>query len=348
MKVSNEFKIGLSVILSTVLLIFGINYLKGNSFFGGDDIYFAYFPTSGTLTPSSAVTLNGVIIGNVLSVDLVTPNKYTDPNKRVLVSFSIQNKELKLAKGSDIVIVPGILNTEMQIEQNYVAEHGFYAIGDTLEGTVSQELTEQLESELLPVKKKLEDLMTSIDNIVTSITVFWDTSAAHTLDAGLNEVKIAIARFGNVALNLDDLIVSEKQKLGRIFDNVEDITFNFKETNRVIQKSMSNVEAITDSLLTADFKGVINDATQTLKTLNDALKDAAEGNGTLGKLLHDEQLYNELNTTNQRLQNLVDDIKIHPERYIHFSVFGKKNKGVPLTKDEEEKLRNFLDTIPNK
>lgn len=327
MKVSNEFKIGLSVILSTVLLIFGINYLKGNSFFGGDDIYFAYFPTSGTLTPSSAVTLNGVIIGNVLSVDLVTPNKYTDPNKRVLVSFSIQNKELKLAKGSDIVIVPGILNTEMQIEQNYVAEHGFYAIGDTLEGTVSQELTEQLESELLPVKKKLEDLMTSIDNIVTSITVFWDTSAAHTLDAGLNEVKIAIARFGNVALNLDDLIVSEKQKLGRIFDNVEDIT---------------------DSLLTADFKGVINDATQTLKTLNDALKDAAEGNGTLGKLLHDEQLYNELNTTNQRLQNLVDDIKIHPERYIHFSVFGKKNKGVPLTKDEEEKLRNFLDTIPNK
>nr|WP_299201431.1 MlaD family protein [uncultured Brumimicrobium sp.] len=346
MKVSKEFKTGLAVILSTALLIFGVNYLKGNSFFGGDEIYYAYFPTSGTLTPSSSVTLNGVEVGKVLNVDLVNPNSYTDPNKRVLVKFSIFTEGLSLAKGSGIKIVPGVLNTGVQLQQNFVAEQGYHSVGDTLNGTVSQEITEQIETQLLPVKRKLEDLMTSIDNIVNSITVFWDTSAAHTLDQGLNEVKIAISRFGRVAYNLDNMILDEKAKLGRIFDNVENITYNFKETNLEIQKAVGNVVDITDSLMTVDFKNAISEATTTLQKLNGLLEDASEGNGTLGKLLKDEQLYDELNTTNQRLQNLVDDIKVHPERYIHFSVFGTKSKGVPITKDEERKLKKMLDTIP--
>jgi len=346
LKVSKEFKIGLAVILSTTLLIFGVNYLKGNSFFGGDEIYYAYFPTSGTLTPSSSVTLNGVEIGKVLTVDLVNPNNYTDPNKRVLIKFSVFTDGLFLAKGSGIKIVPGVLSTGVQLQQNFIAEMGYHEVGDTLEGTVSQEITEQIETQLLPVKRKLEDLMTSIDNIVNSITVFWDTSAAHTLDQGLNEVKIAISRFGRVAYNIDNMILEEKAKLGRIFDNVENITYNFKETNLEIQKAVGNVVGLTDSLMTIDFKSAISEATVTLKKLNGILEETADGNGTLGKLLKDEQLYDELNTTNQRLQNLVDDIKVHPERYIHFSVFGSKSKGVPITKDEEKKLKKMLDTIP--
>ncbi|RFC53943.1 MlaD family protein [Brumimicrobium aurantiacum] len=346
MKVSKEFKIGLAVILSTALLIFGVNYLKGNSFFGGDDVYYAYFPTSGALTPSSSVTLNGVEIGKVMTVDLVNPNNYTDPNKRVLVKFNVHNEGLSLAKGSGIKIVPGVLSTGVQIEQNFIAEEGYYEVGDTMDGSVSQEITEQIESELLPIKRKMENLITSIDNIVNSITVFWDTSAAHTLDQGLNEVKIAISRFGRVAYNIDNMILSEKAKLGRIFDNVENITHNFKETNTEIQKVVGNMGELTDTLLTADFKSAIGQATVTMKSLNSMLEDASEGNGTLGKLLKDEQLYNELNETNERLQILVDDIKAHPERYIHVSVFGAKTKGVPISKDDERKLKDLLDSIP--
>ncbi|RYM33405.1 MCE family protein [Brumimicrobium glaciale] len=345
LKVSKEFKIGLAVILSTALLIFGVNYLKGNSFFGGDDVYYAYFPTSGALTPSSSVTLNGVEVGKVITVDLVNPNNYTDPNKRVLVKFNIHTDGLSLAKGSGIKIVPGVLSTGVHIEQNFIAEKGYYKIGDTLNGTVSQEITEQIESELLPIKRKMENLITSIDNIVNSITVFWDTSAAYTLDEGLNEVKIAISRFGRVAYNMDNLILDEKAKLGRIFDNVENITHNFKATNTEIQKVVGNMAQLTDSLVTVDFKTAISEATITLQKVNGLLEEAADGNGTLGKLLKDEQLYDELNTTNERLQNLVDDIKVHPERYIHFSVFGSKSKGVPITKDEERKLKKILDTI---
>ena len=147
---------------------------------------------------------------------------------------------------------------------------------------------------------------------------------------------------------MDNLIGEQKGKFSRIFDNVEDITLSFKQTEQEIQKIVGNVSQISDSLLTADFKGAISDATTTMKTLNSMLEKASQGEGTLGKLLDDEQLYNELNQTNQRLQELVEDIKVHPERYIHMSVFGAKTKGVPLTNQEEKKLKSILDTIPNK
>ncbi|MDX1653484.1 MAG: MlaD family protein [Brumimicrobium sp.] len=346
MKVSKEFKSGLVVILATALLIFGVNYLKGNSFFGGDDVYYAYFPTSGTLSPSSPVTLNGVEVGKILSVELVNPNKYVNPAKRVIVKFNIQSEGLKLAKGTEMEIVPGVLSTGMQVHQNFIGDKGFHKVGDTLPGYVSQEITEQIESQLLPVKRKMENLMTSVEGIVNSITVFWDTSAAYTLDQGLNEVKIAISRFGRVAYNVDNLIEDQKAKFSRILDNVESITKNFEKTNNEIRKAVGNVTELTDTLLTVDFKLAMEEATLTLKNVNELLKEASEGEGTLGKLLEDEQLYNELNTTNQKLQNLVEDIQVHPERYIHVSVFGRKTKGVPLTKDEERKLKKVLDTVP--
>jgi phospholipid/cholesterol/gamma-HCH transport system substrate-binding protein len=346
LKVSKEFKTGLIVVFAIALLIYGVNYLKGNSFFGGDDVYYAYFPTSGTLTPSSPVTMNGVEIGKVLSVELVDPSKYVDPNKRVLVEFNVQNDQLQLARGSEIEIVPGVLSTGIQLAQNYIGDEGFYSVGDTMDGTVSQEITEQIENQLLPVKRKMEDLMTSVEGIVNSINVFWDTSAANTLDQGLNEVKIAIARFGRVAYNVDNLISEEKMKLGRIFDNVESITANLKKSNEEIRNAVGNVTALSDTLLSVDFKLAIEEAIGTLRNVNILLAETSEGNGTLGKLLKDEELYNELNRTNQQLQELVEDIQVHPERYIHISVFGSKTKGVPITKKDERKLKKILDSIP--
>ncbi|MCC5923187.1 MAG: MCE family protein [Crocinitomicaceae bacterium] len=346
MKVSKEFKTGLVVIFATLLLIYGVNYLKGNSFFGGDDVYYAFFPTSGSLTPSSPVTLNGVEIGKILDVRIVSPSEYVDPKKRILVKFSIQNPEMRLAVGSDIQIVPGVLSTSVQINQNFIADKGYYRVGDTLIGSVSQEIQEQLEVHLLPLKRKMEDLMVSVDNIVASINAFWDTSAAYTMDAGLNEIKIAISRFSKVAYNLDNLIDDQKIKLSNIFDNVENITANLVETDKQIKSVVGNISNFTDTLMTVDFKNAIAEATVTMRRLNGLLETSSQGEGTIGKLLNDDQLYDELNRTNERLQELVQDLKEHPERYIHMSVFGTRIKGVPLTKQEERKLKAFLDTLP--
>jgi phospholipid/cholesterol/gamma-HCH transport system substrate-binding protein len=128
--------------------------------------------------------------------------------------------------------------------------------------------------------------------------------------------------------------------------NVESITANLKKSNDQVAAIVGNAKKITDDLVTSEFKAVVSNASNTLKTLNEVLDQAKNGQGTLGKLLGDEKLYQELIDTNQELQNLVNDLQLHPERYIHFSVLGAKTKGVPLTTSEEKKLRKILDSIP--
>jgi phospholipid/cholesterol/gamma-HCH transport system substrate-binding protein len=186
-----------------------------------------------------------------------------------------------------------------------------------------------------------------VDKVVNSVSAFWDTTATSELEGSLKEVKIAIKKFGNAADQIEGLVVDERQKLSRILSNVETITINLKKSNDNVKAIVGNVKQITDDLVTSDFKGVITNAKNTLASINSILEQAKSGEGTLGKLLGDETLYNELVKSNHELQNLVNDIQLHPERYIHFSVLGAKTKGVPLTSREEKKLRNLLDSIPN-
>ena len=130
--------------------------------------------------------------------------------------------------------------------------------------------------------------------------------------------------------------------------NVEQISLNLKNSNEAMKKIVGNVEVLTDDLVSADFKSVIGDAQKTLQTVNSILESANNGEGTLGKLVNDDGLYEELVRTNIELQNLVNDLQLHPERYIHFSVFGGKPKyNTTLTQQEEDKMKEFLRTQPN-
>lgn len=343
-KFSKELATGFFAILAIVLLVAGINFLKGNSFFGGDDYYYVYFPNSGQVTPATDVVVNGVIVGKVLEVEL-TDEK--DSLKRVKMKFNIQDRNFKIVKGS--YIEAGALDMfakGLTIRQNTDISQGYYKPGDVVPGVVLTDITTQVKSYVDPITQKLQLVMSSIDKTVTNLSAFWDTTASSEMEKSLKEVKIAIKKFGNAASEIESLVVEEKVKLSRIMTNVQDITYHLKKSNDTVKAIVGNVKRITDDMVTADFKGVIENAKNTLATVNKTLDEANNGEGTLGKLLGDDALFNELVKTNQELQNLVNDLQVHPERYIHFSVFGAKTKGVPLTNMEEKKLHNLLDTIP--
>ena len=344
MKISKEIVTGLITIAAIGLLVTGVNFLKGNSFFGGDDKYYAYFPNSGQLAPASDVTLNGVAVGKVMEVEYVPGNS---PGKKVKVTFNISEENVKIPKGSVVEIGSlDLFSKGMLLQLNPDLSQGFYKSGDVIKGKVASDMMAQVKSYADPISQKLQVMMNSIDKMVTGISAFWDSTATSEIEGSLKEVKIAIKRFGNAAESIEVLVEEEKVKLSRILANVETITINLKKSNDAVKKIVGNVELITDDLVSADFKGTIENAKNTLATFNEVLLSAKSGEGTLGKLLGDESLYNELVKTNKDLQNLVNDITIHPERYIHFSVIGSKTKGVPLTNRDEEKLRNLLDSIP--
>ncbi len=344
MTISKELKTGIIAIFAITLLVLGVNFLKGNSFFGGDDVYYAYFSNSGGVVGSSSVIVNGVEVGKVLKVEL-TQEK--DSSKRVLISFNIQDDNFQIPRSSKIEVgALDFFTKGMIIEPGADLTKGFYNPGDKIQGVVSIDIISQVKSYVEPINQKLQKMMNSVDGVIGSISAFWDTTATSSLEGSMQEVKIAIKRFGNVAIEVEGLVQSEKIQLHNILRNVDDITNNLKLSNEKITAIVGNTKKITDDLVTADFKTVIGDAQKTIKTMNDLMKNASEGKGTLGMLLNDQKLYDELVNTNKELQNLVNDLQLHPERYVHFSVLGAKTKGVPVTKIEEKKLRKLLDSLP--
>lgn len=347
MKISREIKTGVIAILAIGLLVAGVNFLKGNSFFGGDDIYYAYFPHTGGVTPATSVVVNGVPIGKVLEVNYVVGAK--DINRKVEIKFNIQESDFKIARGSKIQ-AGGIdlLTKGITIIPSEDISKGYYAPGEKMQGYVSVDITAQVKEYADPLVQKIQTALGSIDKVVNQLSAFWDTTATTKLEGSMKELQVAIRKFGNVAEEVETLVQEEKHKLSKILANVESITANIDRSNAEITAIIGNAKKFTDDLVTADFKGTVENAKNTLAKVNSLLEAANNGEGTLGKLLKDDQLFNELNTTNQRLQNLVEDIQVHPERYIHFSVFGAKTKGVPLSPAEERKLKTILDSTNTK
>lgn len=345
MKYSKEIKTGFFGILAIVLLILGINFLKGSSFFGGDDVYYAYFVNSGGVTAATPVVVNGVEVGKVMEVKLMNN---TDSLRRVEIKFNIQVDDFKISKSDKLTVgAIELLSKGLIIEQGLDESKGYYKPGDKIMGFVAVDIINQVKMYVEPVNQKLQKLMASVDDVITSISAFWDTTATSNIESSMIEVQVAIKRFGVVAKDIEDLIKSEKVRISNIFANVESISYNLKQSNEKIVSIIGNVDKITDDLVTADFKKIVKNAEDAINSLTGVLNDINAGKGSLGKLAQDDKLYNELVNSNKSLQDLLNDLELHPERYVHFSLFGKKSKGVILKPSQEQKLIKILDSIPD-
>jgi phospholipid/cholesterol/gamma-HCH transport system substrate-binding protein len=345
LKFSKEIKAAIIALLSIVILITGINFLKGNSFFGGDDVYTAYFPNSGQLMVSSNVTLDGVEIGKVMSI---RSNPKGDSLHKVKMTFNIHNPDIQLPKGAFVEIGSLDFFTKALIVHLPLAGNGtYYKAGATIPGRVSVDVVSQVKAYADPVSQKLQTMMLSVDKMVSSLASFWDTTATSELEGSLKQVKLTIKKLGTVADDLHNFVAAERAQFSKIMSNVEAITLNLRKSNDQITAIIGNAKKITDELVTADFKNTILEAQTTLKKFNIILAEIERGQGTLGKLIHDDKLYAELVATNNDLQNLVTDLEAHPERYVHLSLVGGKSKGLQLNKKNEDKLLKILDSIPD-
>lgn len=345
MKLSKEIKAGFIAVSAIVLLVVGINFLKGYSLLGGDDTFYAYFPNSGQVMVSGNVTLNGVIIGKILDIQ----NVPTNPEKRrVKIKFSVSESGIDLPKGTIIELGSLDLLTKGLIV-NYPdhLKSGYYRPGDEIPGKMSADMFSQVKQYADPISQKLQSLILHIDGMVNSLSGVFDENGSSDITASIKELRITIKKIGDLSSEIQGFVGQEKAQFSKIMDHVESITSNLKKSSDEVSAIIGNTKKISDDLVTADFKGTILEAQTTLKKFNFMLEDVNKGSGTLGKLIHDEKLYNELVETNNELQELVDDLQAHPERYVHLSVIGGKSKGLQLTGKQEGKLKKWLDTIPD-
>lgn len=291
-----EVKIGLIGIVALAMLFFGINYLKGVRMFHPSSYYYVEFTNVNALTVSSPVYASGYKIG------LVRDIQYNHANPGHVIVEVEMDEEMQIPKGSTGELVTEMLGTvKMNLILN-LANKEYYLPGDTLSGTVNNGLMGVAEA----IMPKVEQLMPKMDSILRSLNQLLANPA---LTATLENAEKLTANLDVTTRQLNKLMQNDLPQItGRmvtiadnfttISENLKDI--NYAETFRKIDATLQNVQAISDRLSSKD--------------------------NTIGLLLNDPTLYNNLSTTTANAASLLEDLQAHPKRYVHFSIFGRKDK----------------------
>lgn len=310
------------VILTLGVAVWGYNWLKGNNIFVKSRHYYAVYTNVGGLSASSPVIVNGFQVGSVSNIELMK-----DHPGLVLVTFKITDSDFKFPRDSEAKLSsPSLLGGK--IIEIMVGDSSVYAKpGDTLFTQYEMDLQGQVNEMIAPLKVKVGSILSAIDSILVPIQTILNDETARKLAEGLGRIPAIIANLERITYKVDTLISSEKNKLSRIFSNVESISENLKNNNDKISSILDNVDEITDSLAKSNFKKAIANATDILEKVDNIVTKIDNGEGTLGALINDDKLYLQIDSAARNLNFLVDDIGQNPERYLHFSLIHINKKG---------------------
>ena len=314
MKLTNEIKAALIIIGGIFLFLLGFNFLNGTSLLKRENTHYAVYDNVEGLQIGTKVTVNGLIVGKVATIDFL-PN-----SAKILVSFTLRNDvqfssnsvaelyEASLIGGKSIAIIPDYSSAIMLQD------------GDTLKIAVKPGLTDVVNQQIAPLQQKLERVLVNADSLFTGINTVLNQEGKDNLSTTLADLSKTIKSINGVASSLDQLLDSQEGNLTTTLDNFAKIS--------------SNVNELTDSLAQSNIKQTLLAFEKTVNRLNGVLSDIEQGKGSMGKLMKDESVYNNIQATTKEIELLIKDLKEHPKRYVHFSLFGKKETPYEEKKNE--------------
>ena len=308
MKLYKETKIGIVAVIIIAFFIWGFHFLKGKNILSTKDSFVAIYPNIDRLEETSPVYISGYKVGVVESIRLL---KGQD---KLIVRFSVE-KDFQVPKNSKAIICPESVIAGKAIRLEFSDSKEFCENGDTLVGILEQDLVSSLSDELIPIKNKIENLVVSID----SVLAIFDQQRREDLKESLDNIN-------DITNNVNKLVDADNSKLAAILGNVESITNNLKNNNEQLTNILTNFSEISDSINKADIKTTILNANQTLAEFSEISRKINNGEGTVGMLINNDSLYVNLNNLAADLDSLVIDLNENPKRYVHFSLFGKKDK----------------------
>jgi phospholipid/cholesterol/gamma-HCH transport system substrate-binding protein len=316
-KYKKEIKTGVVVVCAVALFVYGFNFLKGRDIFSSDkDLYAIYNDIDG-LTSNNTVQVNGFKIGTVRDVRL-------DPRtNKLIVHFIVTDDNALLTDSSECQIFSDGLLGYKAIR--VIGHPGGKPVkdGDTLyRATNETGLKDQVGELVLPLKKKLEGLVASIDSVVQIFQAVLNQNAREDLVHSFASIRNSLATFEKTSLRLDTLVASEKDRFSDIMLKIQSISTNLAANNEPLTRAINNFANISDSLAKSKLKTVIDSASSVMARTADIMDKINKGQGTLGMLVNDKKLYVDILKSNADLDALIIDLKANPKRY--FSIFGGK------------------------
>jgi phospholipid/cholesterol/gamma-HCH transport system substrate-binding protein len=316
-KITREIKVGLLLIITVALFIYGFNFLKGRDVFSKEKHYFAIYKTVGGLVPSSPVYINGLKVG--LVKDIYFADERLD---KVVVDFSM-SREFSIPSGTVARIysadLMGTKAIELVLGQGTVMARD----GDTLASDIQASLGEEVNKQVLPLKNKAEALMGSIDSAMMVIRYVFNENTRENLEKSFASIKSTIENLEHTTSNLDTLMTTQRGRIAAIMGNLESITTNFKGNNQKISDIINNFAKISDTVVQANIGSTIRNLDNTLVKTYEIINKINSGEGSLGALINNDKLYRELEKSSKDLNLLLEDMRLNPDRYVQFSIIGR-------------------------
>jgi phospholipid/cholesterol/gamma-HCH transport system substrate-binding protein len=302
MKLSNEIKTAILVLSGILMFIVGFSYLKSNNIFSSDRTFFAIYDDIEGVSVGTPVTVSGFNVGSIQDIS------FYQNTMDILVKFRVENK-VKFSKNSVAQIYEtGLIGGKALA---ILPNNGPLAqSGDTLRSSIAPGLTELVNDKLSPLQEKIESTFVSADSLLKNINNVLDVNSQNQIKESFSQLSDLAINLKESAENLNSIINSNEIKINDIVSNVDNFSSNFSS----LSNSFSDVEVIIGNL------------TKTSNNLNSIINEISSGDGTFNQLIYDDSMIKSLNEASNNLNLLMEDLRLNPKRYVHFSLFGKKNK----------------------
>lgn len=313
MKFSNEIKVGLLAVTALAVLIIGYSFLKGNDVFSRDNTYYAVYSRVDGLTASKPILVNGYQIGRVSQMDLLEDGNIRT-ELRVKREYAIPSNTVAKIVSTDLLGGKAIV-FELGDSAEYASD------GAQLESGSEKNIMEQVE----PIQKKAENIAAVLDSVLSSINNTINEDFQRDFNRSIHSIANSLKNIEGITGQLDALVGRERVRVSDIMANVESITANFQKNNEQITSLLTNLNTITDQVAAADVANTVQSANQAIADFQAIVDQINNGEGSIGMLIQDPALYDNLQNASKNLDALIIDLKEHPGRYVHFSIFGRRN-----------------------
>ncbi|HPW88885.1 MAG TPA: MlaD family protein [Kaistella chaponensis] len=315
MKFTKEIKAGLIALLAIIGFVILFQFMKGKSLFTTDNIFYAKFDNVEGLSASNPVSINGLKVGQV---DKIIPQTEADGKIHFVVKVTVDD-DFEFSKRSTLEIFePGLMSGK-QMRINLAYGNPMAKDGDTLKGAFTLSLMNNISSQVGPVKDQLQVVLRRVDSLTTNANEILNDQNKAEIKALLINLNKTVASFEGTSRQTNALLANSDPKIQKVLDNANLATISAKS-------AIDKYGKVAEQVDVKSLNNTIEKLSVTSDKLNSVISGVQNGEGSLGKLTKDEQLYNNLNTASDNLNKLIQDLKTNPKRYLNFSVFGKNTK----------------------
>jgi len=310
-----EVLIGAFAVIILACLFFGFSYLQGRRLFSSSNQFVVVYSDAQGLKTSNPVMKNGLQIGSVIDI------KLNPKNPEQIVALIDVQRSVEIPKNAEATIISADLLGAKAIELNWTPSSTVAESGDTLLGKIENSLSDKVSKEILPVKLKTEKMLGSLDTLILNMQHLFSDEA---MSGGMGSVQRTLIHLEKSSETLKDLLLAESGALKKTISNLESVTTNLQKSNQNITSITANTAAATEKLAKSDIDGTVKELKAASHALNQMLGQINSGQGSLGALVKNKDLYDNLNKTISDLNRVVADLYKNPKIYL--GPLGKSGK----------------------